>query len=139
MKQINRSPSYLIRNPYSYCFRMIIPNDLRSYFGKKELRYSLKTGYLDLAKIKARFVAGHVQFIFRLLRRGTLIMVNLSDDQIKELVNKYIKQSLEQINNWFNDVPEDDIQPFTTESEFYSYLNELNGIQQDLIVNLNMC
>lgn len=65
-------------------------------------------------------------------------MVNLSDDQIKELVNNYIKQSLERINNLFNDEPEDDILPFTTESEFYSYLGELDGIKQDLIANLNM-
>jgi Domain of unknown function (DUF6538) len=56
MKQINKSPSYLIRNPYSYCFRMIIPKDLRPYFDKKELGYSLRTGYLYFAKLKARYL-----------------------------------------------------------------------------------
>jgi hypothetical protein len=49
------SPSYLIRNQYSYCFRLQVPADIQNYLGKKELRYSLKTGYLSLAKSKARF------------------------------------------------------------------------------------
>jgi len=115
---------------------MIIPNDLHPYFGKKELRYSLKTGYLDHAKFKARYVAGHVQSIFRLLRKGTL--VNLSDDKIKELVNRYIKDSLKWINNLFIDEQEDDFLPFTNEPEFYSYLSQLEAIRQDLIANLNI-
>jgi len=87
MKQINRSPSYLVRNSYSYCFRMIIPQDLKPYFGKKELRYTLKTGYIGEAKIKARFFAGQIQLIFRLLREGNFMMGKLSEDQIQEMVN----------------------------------------------------
>jgi hypothetical protein len=138
MRQINKSPTYLIRNSYSYCFRMIIPKDLQPAFGKKELRYSLKTGYLGVAKQKARYIAGQVQSIFRILRKGSYAMVNLSEDQVKKLVGTYIKQSLERINNLFNDEPEDDILPYTTESGFYSYLGELRGIEQDLIANLNM-
>ena len=47
------SPSFLIRNRYSYCFRMNVPIDLRPMIGKKEFRYSLKTGYLSEAKSKA--------------------------------------------------------------------------------------
>jgi hypothetical protein len=38
------SPSYLIRNRYSYGFRLRVPADLQEYVGKKELRYSLRTG-----------------------------------------------------------------------------------------------
>ena len=52
--KISKSPSYLIRNPYTYCFRMNVPKDLQPYIGKKELRYSLRTGYLGVAKQKAR-------------------------------------------------------------------------------------
>ena len=58
MKQSSRSPSYLIRNPHGYCFRMIVPKDLRRLVGKTEMRYSLKTGYLGEAKSKARLLAG---------------------------------------------------------------------------------
>jgi hypothetical protein len=68
MKISAKSPSYLVRNPYSYCLRMNVPRDLQRFVGKRELRYSLKTGYLGVAKLKARLTAGHVQSIFRLLR-----------------------------------------------------------------------
>jgi hypothetical protein len=47
MKPITGSPSYLIRNPYSYCFRMKVPKDLQGIVGKKEIRYSLHTGYVS--------------------------------------------------------------------------------------------
>ena len=50
------SPSYLIRNRYSYCFRLHVPADLQVYIGKKELRYSLRTGYLSEAKFKIPFL-----------------------------------------------------------------------------------
>lgn len=70
MKPIGRSPSDIIRNAYSYCFRMIVPQDIRQLVGKKELRYSLKTGYLSEAKHKARFLAGNVQLVFLHLKMG---------------------------------------------------------------------
>lgn len=91
MKQINKSPSYLVRNSYSFCFRMIIPEDLKPYFGKKELRYSLKTGYIGEAKVKARFFAGQIQLIFRLIREGILTMGKLYEDKIQEMVNRTVR------------------------------------------------
>ncbi len=44
MRTLSKSPHYLIRNPHSYCFRVNVPKDLQQLVGKKELRYSLKTG-----------------------------------------------------------------------------------------------
>jgi hypothetical protein len=70
MKPCSKSPNYLVRNPYSYCFRMTVPKDLQKVVGKKELRYSLKTGYLNDAKYKARILAGQVQRLFQHLRKG---------------------------------------------------------------------
>jgi len=70
---------------------MIIPVDLIPYFGEKDLRYSLKTGYIGEAKIKARFYAGQIQLIFRLLRNGDFIMGKLSEDQIQEMVNRTVR------------------------------------------------
>ncbi len=61
MKQINRSPSYLVRNAHSYCFRLAIPKDLQTLVGKRELRYSLGTGYIGQAKNKSRYIASQVQ------------------------------------------------------------------------------
>ena len=45
--KLSRFPSYLVRNPYTYCFRMNVPQDLQPYIGRKELRYSSQTGYLS--------------------------------------------------------------------------------------------
>lgn len=43
---------------------MKVPVELQGVLGKKELRYSLKTGYLGLAKSKARILAGQFQELF---------------------------------------------------------------------------
>ncbi len=49
---------------------MKVPQELQLYFGKKELRYSLKTGYLGDAKFKARYLAGNIQQLFVYLMKG---------------------------------------------------------------------
>jgi hypothetical protein len=68
MAPLHRSPSDTVRNPYSDCFRISVPQDLQPCIGKKELRYSLKTGFLSVAKSKARLLAGLCQNLFRTLR-----------------------------------------------------------------------
>jgi hypothetical protein len=65
---------------------MVVPKDLQKLVGKKEMRYSLKTGYLGVVKNKARFLAGQVQLIFNSLRRGDSVLSKLSDDKIQGLV-----------------------------------------------------
>ncbi len=48
---------------------------LQKVVGKKELRYSLKTGNLTDAKYKARILAGQVQRLFQHLRkRGQVLL-----------------------------------------------------------------
>ncbi len=69
MRLSRRSPSYIIRNPYGYCFRMAVPRDLRKFVGKTELRYTSGTGYIGLAKSKARLMAGVAQNFFRSIRK----------------------------------------------------------------------
>jgi hypothetical protein len=63
MNPSGKSPSYIIRNPYSYCFRLKVPIDIQGWVGKKEFRYSLKTGYLGTAEVRARYLAGQIQVI----------------------------------------------------------------------------
>ncbi len=58
MNPLSKSPSYIIRNPYSYCFRMKVPIDIQGWISKKELRYSHKTGYLGIAKQKVPSALG---------------------------------------------------------------------------------
>ena len=86
MKPSSKSPSYLIRNSYSYCFRLNVPKDPQKVVGKKELRYSLKTGYLTDAKYKARILAGQVQRLFQHLRKGGVLLSQLSDAQIQKSI-----------------------------------------------------
>jgi len=86
MKPLNRSPHYLIRNPYSYCFRITVPKDLQHLVGRKELRWSLKTGYLGVARGKARIIAAEVYQVFKRLRMGGGKLAELTDDKVQELV-----------------------------------------------------
>ena len=94
--KLSRSPSYLVRNPYTYCFRMCVPKDIQRYIGKKQLRYSLRTGYLGVAKVKARIIAGQVQLIFKFLRKGNLALMKLLDNQIQEIIKNYLKSFIEE-------------------------------------------
>jgi len=66
--------------------------DLQPFIGKKELRYSLKTGYLAEAKSKARILAGGVQLLFQELRGNKPSLMEFSDEQIQELVLKHLEK-----------------------------------------------
>jgi hypothetical protein len=83
MKAAFKFPGFLVRNPYSFCFRMVVPKDLRKFVGKTELRYTLKTGNLRQAKHKAKLLAGQVQLIFRCLRKEHQALGKLLNGQTK--------------------------------------------------------
>jgi hypothetical protein len=136
MKPKNGTSSYLVRNPFSYCFRMKVPKDLQKFVGRKELRYTLKTGYLGVAKQKARFVAGQVQLIFKFLRKGGGLLAKLSKEIIQKLVHQYIKNAIE---SWDKSLYEDvDPPPFNDAGEFRNYLAFLDYFREDLIDCLNL-
>jgi integrase len=97
MRPSHKSPSYLVRNQYSYCFRMIVPYDLQPFVGKRELRYSLKTGYLGIAKSKARLLAGLFQHFFYWLRSEGKTMQQNNIDEFKRIVNESMRKLLEMI------------------------------------------
>lgn len=84
------SPSYLVKNPYSYCFRIKVPKNLQTITSRKELRYSLGTGILSDAKIKARFLAGQFQLLFKKIQH-----MNLTKEQINQLINSHKKRIFE--------------------------------------------
>ena len=94
MKSPTLSQSYLVRNQYSYCFRMKIPHDLRPIFRKTELRFSLKTGYLGQAKPQARLMAGLLQKLILHLRENTYVM-NLSDKEVDDIIENFKAIALE--------------------------------------------
>ena len=140
MRANPKSPSYLVRNPYSYCFRMVVPKDLQKFVGKRELRYTLRTGYAGIARQKAQFVAGKVHFIFRTLRRGVTALKKLTDDRIKVLIDQYIKEAIKSWDeSFYEDVDKDEYPlPYVDEDTFHSYLRDLDGIRDDLVTNLNL-
>jgi len=97
------SPLYLVRQQSSWCFRIRVPDDLRGKIGKKELRYSLKTGSIGEAKIKARRAASGAQLLFSRLRKDKGVMDELSGFQIQEMLEEYIRRSLEDEEEmWIN-------------------------------------
>jgi len=125
MRRISRSPSYLIRTPYSYCFRLNVPRDLQPFVQKKELRYSLKTGYLGVAKSRARLMAGLVQHHFRNIRE-VIKLKSLSEKDIQWLVNSIQREGLDMIEKLrvigtdIGDLPSKPI-------DFFAGVTELNA------------
>ncbi len=89
------STDYLVRTPSSYCFRLVVPPDLHTAVGRKELRYSLRTGRLCSAKPRARLLAGRVQHLFRALRnRDDDMGEHLSATKITEVIKGYVRECL---------------------------------------------
>jgi len=130
MKPLHKSPGYIIRNPYSYCFRMKVPIDIQGWVGKKELRYSLKTGYIGEAKEKARYLAGKVQYLFRLLRKGGILLSKLTDEKIQEMVQEYLDWNKKSIEEWYED-PEES--PFEDREHYYDHLSMLDELIKENI------
>ncbi len=89
------APSYLVRQSFGYCVRLIVPHDLRDIVRKRELRYSLRTGFLSEAKIRARRMVTHVQLLFDDVRKGGR-MKELTEADIKKLLEGYMKSCLEE-------------------------------------------
>jgi integrase len=115
---------------------MFVPKDLQPYIGRKELRYSLKTGYLAIAKYKARIMAGQVQRLFKTLRKGNSALEKLPDNRIQEIVQKYLKSYIDDIEERMYS---DELLPFEIDYQsFYQYINTLDETKQDIIVDLGI-
>ena len=95
MASIGKSASYLTKNPYGYCFRIKVPKDLFQYVGKKELKYSLKTGRLGTARQKARLIAGKIQWLFMFFQHRGVIVKQLNKDQIQMIISRYVRKMLD--------------------------------------------
>ncbi|WDP88326.1 MAG: site-specific integrase [Desulfobacter sp.] len=120
------SPSYLIRNPHSYCFRMKIPLDLQATISRKELRYSLGTGNLSAAKTKARFMAGQVQLLFRDLRNRCFSKMDLSDSQIQSMLAKFMRRT---IKSYDKPMPD---KRYIDPEKYYQYENDADALEGTL-------
>ena len=86
--------TYLLHTPSSFFFRLTIPVDLRFLIGKRELRWSLKTGAVGIAKQKARLLAGNLHHLFRQLRQERPDMTELTTDNIQRLIEDFKAQAI---------------------------------------------
>jgi hypothetical protein len=134
MKTIKRSAHHLIRNPHSYCFRVNVPKDLQQLVGRRELRYSLRTGAIGVARLKAQIIAPQVHRIFHCLRSGGRKLADLTDEKIQELVQQYLKRYIEGLETRHLD----DDSPVLTREDFYSYVGSLDSIKTDIIEYLGI-
>ena len=132
MKPATRSPSYIVRNPYSYCFRLNVPADLQLLVGRTELRYSLRTGCLGEAKEKARVLHSDILLLFRSLRKGCSSMQNMDDDKIQSLVQRYLQEYKDGLEKRYLDEPDH----FLGAEDFEQYVNDLDSIEHDKIAEL---
>ncbi len=89
-----KSPSYLSNSPHSYYFRMRVPQDVRYLFCKTELHWSLQTGYLSVAKHRARLLAGLIQRLIYQLREHKHDM-KLTEKDIAQIIDTFKASALE--------------------------------------------
>jgi hypothetical protein len=134
MKPLARSPHHLVRNLHSYCFRVNVPKDLQHLVGRRELRYSLRTGAIGVARVKAQIIAAQVHRIFQCLRSGGRKMNDLTDEKIQELVQQYLKKYIEGLETRHLD----DDSPIVTREDFHSYLGDLDSYKNDIIEYLGI-
>jgi arginine/lysine/ornithine decarboxylase len=73
----------------------MVPDDLQGHVNRKELWYSLKTGYLGVAKIRARFIVGNIQMLFSSLRRGDSPLKQLTPELVNDLIRQYRDMAIE--------------------------------------------
>ena len=64
-----KNPSYVVRQSCGYCYRQVVPPDLRNLVGRTEIRYNLYTGSLRDAKSRARVISGQIQALFIKIKR----------------------------------------------------------------------
>ena len=92
-------PDYIFHKPSGPYFRYRFPKDIAPLVGKTELRYSLKTSSIRLAKARARAIAGQLQLMITDIREGD-DMAELQPEHINGLIQKYVREALEEDERW---------------------------------------
>lgn len=88
--------NYLVRQSCGYCFRLVIPSDLRPAFGVFEFRRSLRTGSVEQAKIMSKVMAGRMRLLFDNLRTSSGDLPGLTKQQVKRLPDDFLQQLLDE-------------------------------------------
>ena len=85
---------YILQRPSGYYFRLMVPPDLKEIFGISEIKRSLKTGSLPLARERASLLSGKIKLLFRRLRNGN--KMKLKKKHISGLIRDFIWECLEE-------------------------------------------
>jgi hypothetical protein len=96
---------HLLQRPAGYYFRITIPPDLKSIFKTREIKRSLKTGSLCLAKERAYLLSGRLKKLFRRLRCSDM---ELKAEHIAGLVKACIPIAQVQTRREQGDYSDDD-------------------------------
>ncbi len=72
---------YILQRPSGYYFRLMVPSDLKALIGISEIRRTLKTGSLSLAKERACLLSGRLKKLFRKLRCRNIYRTSLNSTQ----------------------------------------------------------
>jgi integrase len=92
MQALHNSFNGLSQNKYDvYRFRVKLPSNIQRYFHRTEINKSLNTKDAKIAQSKAMFLYDNYQKLLRLIEMSVL-----TEEQIQELVDTYVTQSLEQ-------------------------------------------
>jgi integrase len=83
---------------------------------------------VGVARAKAQIIAAQVHQIFAYLRRDGRKLSDLSDEEVQELVHQYLKGYVEGLESRYEEDP-----PFLDERDFYSYIDMLDDIRDDII------
>jgi integrase len=96
LNSFNQSSSYIFRSHHTFYFRLCIPVDIQGVFGKKEIRYSLRTSYLGEAKRKAGMLAEQIHKLIKTIRRMDQAEMSneLTPEKIQELVTGWVRKNL---------------------------------------------
>ena len=87
-------PTNLVQTDFGYCFRIIVPEDLRSVIGKTEIRYSLKERSLVPAKRKASLLAKQVKQLFSSLRLESK-PEKVDTTEIQTIIQEMVRDTIE--------------------------------------------
>jgi integrase len=105
--------AYLRRNLWH--FRLTVPPPVCTIIGKKELRYSLRTGYRSVAFRRAALLLERADAFFKTVLAGDKNMqANTPQQQIQTLLAQHLRAALNEHENWRGNVavplPETEIQ-----------------------------
>lgn len=123
------SPKYLAKRDEIYYFRLAIPTALRSRFGCRELKFSLRTYDWRMARLRCRYLSNAFERFFM----AVVSMPELTQDKLQEIARSYFRDLLIEGNDrifWieemFGNSEDDRAESIASTEKRETQLRELN-------------